>query len=189
VSALVVAVAVAAFLGTLLATSLVPAVLVGAVLVVVARSPVLRPEGTVRLRTEAPPAAVLASFTGPTPPVLAFQWGLADEVVAGDDAVTYQVSYLFGLRSVALTLRSRPESTADGDRVVLEPTANGRPRAPYSATVRPEDGGTAVDVEYVSDRRFGLRRLPQRLLAARYRDEALAVQGYEVVGRESSLGG
>jgi len=189
VTALVVVLAIAAFLGTLLATSLVPAVLVAAVLIVAVRAPVLRPEGTVRLHTEKDPEAVLEGFTGPTPPVLAFQWGLADEVTAGNDVVTYRVSYLFGLRSVELTVRTRVDSTADGDRVELELTTGDRPRATYSATIRPDGEGTAVDLEYVSDRRFGLRRLPQRLLAARYRDEALEVQGYTVVEREASLRG
>lgn len=188
VTALVVVLAVAAFLGTLLATSLVPAVLLAAVLIVGARVPVLQPRGTVRLRTEEDPEAVLDAFTGPTPPVLAFQWGLADEVAAGDDVVIYSVSYLFGLQSVELTVHTWVDSTADGERVELELTANDRPRATYSATIRPQGGGTAVDVEYAADRRFGLRRLPQRLVAARYRDDALEAQGYTVVEREAELG-
>lgn len=188
VTALVVVLAVAAFLGTLLATSLVPAVLVAAALVVVARAPVLRPRGTVRLRTEQEPEAVLDAFTGPTPPVLAFQWGLADGIAAGDGGVSYRVSYLFGLRTVELTVRSRRDTAASGDRIELEVTADDRPRATYAATIRPEGEGTAVDVEYGADRRFGLRRLPQRLVAARYRDEVLEVQGYTVVEREAELG-
>jgi len=45
-----------------------------------------------------------------------------------------------------------------------------------------------VDVEYMSTRRFGLRRVPQQLLAERYRDAALTAQGYTVVKRDAHFG-
>ena len=185
----VVAVVVGLFLGTYVAASLAPAVVVGVGLLVLLRAPILRPSGTVRLRTEADVATVVDAFRGPTPPVLAFQWGIADEIATGDDGVTYHVSYLFGSRSTTMTVRTRTETTsADARRVELEITANGRPWATYTATVRREDGQTVVDVEYRSDRRFGLRRLPQQRYAERYRDETLTAQGYEVVERDSQFG-
>lgn len=187
-SALVSVIVASVFLATYLVTALLPAVIVAAVLVVVVRAPVLRPHGTVRLRSDNGPEAVRAAFTGATPPVLAFQWGIADEVTTEDGTPTYAVSYLFGLRTTEVTVQRHTETTASGDaRVELEVTMNGQPWATYTATIR--DGGdqTVIDVEYNADRRFGLRRLPQQLVLQQYRDEALQVQGYSVVERDSHL--
>jgi hypothetical protein len=50
-------------------------------------------------------------------------------------------------------------------------TAGGRPWATYVVSIDERGGETVVDVALASDRRFGLRRLPQWLLARRYRDE------------------
>lgn len=185
----VVAVVVGLFLGTYVVASLAPAVVVGVALLVVVRAPILQPSGTVRLRTEADVATVVDAFRGPTPPVLAFQWGIADEIATSDEGVTYRMSYLFGSRSTTMTVQTRTETTAAGARrVQLEVTANDQPWATYTATIRGEDGQTVVDVEYRSDRRFGLRRLPQQHYAERYRDETLTAQGYAVVERDSQFG-
>ena len=190
-SALVAAAVMIAFLATFLATSPVAAVAVAAVLLVVVRAPLFETRGTVRLETDASPGAVVDAFTSPTPPVLAFQWGIADAVSAdGDgDAVTYEVSYLFGLRSVAVTVTARTDAdTDDGERTVdLEITANGAPWATYAVRVARADDRTVVTYDYEADRRFGLRRLPQRFLVRRYRDAALAAQGYTVVDRDSRI--
>jgi len=182
-------VVVGLFLGTYVVASLAPAVVVGVALLVVVRAPILQPSGTVRLRTEADVATVVDAFRGPTPPVLAFQWGIADKIATGDEDVTYRVSYLFGSRSMTMTVQPRTETTSAGARQVeLEVTANGQPWATYTATIRREDGQTVVDVAYRSDRRFGLRRLPQQYYAERYRDETLTAQGYAVVERNSQFG-
>ena len=184
-SALVAVAVVAAFLATYLTTSLVPAVGVFAGLLALVRVPIFRTRGTARLETDADADTVVDDFTGPTPPVLAFQWGIADAVVADDEAVTYRIPYLFGLRSVEVTVCARADAAPDGSRTVeLAVTANGDPWSTYTVHVTPRDGRTAVEYEYVADRRFGLRRLPQRLVAGRYRDEALAAQGYTVVERD-----
>jgi len=189
-SGLVAVVCTLAFLGTYLATSLVPAVAVAAGLVLLARAPLLRMRGTVRLETDDDPEAVVDAFTGPTPPVLAFQWGIADDISVGDEAVTYRISYLFGLRSVEMTARARTDLAADaGGSVELAVTADGDPWSTYTVDVSPRDGRTTVEYEYAADRRFGLRRLPQRIVAARYRDEALAAQGYTVVERDAGYVG
>jgi len=74
VNALVVTLVVSLFLGTYVIMSLIPAVVVGAVLIVVARAPILQSTGTVQLRTDDGPETVLDALTGPTPPVLALQW-------------------------------------------------------------------------------------------------------------------
>lgn len=147
-SALVVLIAVALFLGAYVATSLLPAIAVAVVLVVAARAPLLGSSGTVRLRTDETPDAVVEAFLGPTPPVLGLQWGIADEVLThdegephgrsatdvegepesedepydergtGSEVATYRVSYLFGFRSVRMAVRSREEPAPDGVRRV-----------------------------------------------------------------------
>ena len=185
VSALIAALVVAVFLGTYLAASLVPALVVAAVLLVVVRAPILRPQGTGRLRTDADIETVLESFTGPTPPVLVFQWGIADDVSSHDSSATYRLSYLFGLRTIEMTVRTRTTTTQDsGYRVELDATANGQPWSTYTVTIHSRDDRTVVEYEYASNRRFGLRRVPQRYIADRYRDKALREQGYTVVHRD-----
>jgi hypothetical protein len=54
-------------------------------------------------------------------------------------------------------------------------------------SIQPVEGGTVVDVETTSDRRFGLRRLPQRVVATRLMPAALEAQGYQIVERDASL--
>ena len=189
VSALVVTLVVSLFLGTYVTTSLFPAVIVAAVLVVVARAPILQSTGTVQLRTDDDLETVLDALTGPTPPVLALQWGVADEVTTEDGVPSYPTSYLFGLRSVTPTVRTQAETASDGEhRVEIAITVNDNPWATYTTTIRDADDQTIVDVEYTSTRRFGLRRVPQQLLAERYRDAALMAQGYTVVKRDAHFG-
>jgi hypothetical protein len=188
-SALVAVLAVSMFVGAYVASSLLPAVVVAGALLILLRAPVFQSSGTIRLRTDDSPETIADSFAGPRPPVLALQWGIADEVSTDDGTATYRVSYLLGLRTAEVTVRCRTETTpGDGSRIELETAANGEPWATYTATVSDEADGTLVDVEYTSSRRFGLRRLPQRFVAERYRDEALAAQGYAVVDREDQFG-
>jgi hypothetical protein len=188
-SALVVVLATVVFLGTFVATSLVPAVVVGTLLIVVARVPIIESQGTVRLRTDEDVQSAVESFTGPIPPILVFQWGIADEITTGDGTVKYRLSYLFGLRSVEVTVETQTGHTPAGDpRIELELTAGGQPWSTYVATIETRDGRTVVEYEYTADRRFGLRRIPQRIVANRYRDEALNAQGYIVVDRDEQYG-
>ncbi|WP_229112458.1 hypothetical protein [Halapricum desulfuricans] len=187
-STLLVVLAVSVFLGAYLTTSLVPAMGVAVAEVVALRMPVLRTHGTARLSTDDDPDAVHAAFAGPRPPVLALQWGIADEVTAEGDTATYTISYLFGLGSTELVVRTRTETTTDGgERVELEVTENGRPWGSYTATIRRDSDRTIVDVEYGSDRHIGLRRLPQTLVARRYRDAILEAQDYTVLERYSHI--
>ncbi len=159
-------------------------VLVVAVLVVAVRAPLLRRTGRTVLATDIPPDAVAVDFGSATPPVLPFQWGVADTVKRTSDGGRYEFSYLFGLRS--LTMKTAFRQTDDGGELVV--TAADRPWATYTVTTREEDGRTAVEVGLSSDRRFGLRRVPQWLVAEHYREAALSAQGYTVLERESSLG-
>lgn len=152
-------------------------------LLALARVPVFQSGGRTRLRTDQDPERVREAFLGPTPPPLALQWGVADEVRAGDDGAVYDVSYLFGLRSVEMHVAT----DAAGDHVTLTVTTDGQPWGTYTAEIESADDGTEVTVEVDSDRKFGLRRLPQHLVARRYRDATLDAQGYEVVERSFSL--
>lgn len=140
--------------------------------------------------TDADPGTVRADFAGATPPVLAFQWGIADDVRRSGDGGVDEISYLLGLRStrVATEVRSRPSDDVEPvDQFELLVTTGGEPWGTYAVSVDGRDGRTVVDIEVSSDRRFGLRRLPQWLIAERYREEALGVQGYTVVERDVNL--
>jgi hypothetical protein len=177
------------YLATYSMTSLLPAIGVAALLVILARAPILQSHGSVRLQTDDDSETVVDAFSGPTPPVLAFQWGIADEVTTETNTVTYRTSYLFGLRTAVVTVNTQTNTTSNGIRTVeLEISANDKPWATYTATISPKNEQTVVDIEYTSTRRFGLRRLPQQFLAERYRNKALAVQGYTVVERDSHFG-
>lgn len=193
------------FLAAIAALSFWPGVAVGVVLLAALRLPAYRRSGSSRLRTDAPPETVVREFASARPPVLAFQWGIADAVrVSGDGSAgpdrstetraTYELSYLLGLRSVAIDLETEVRAAEDGDgddavaTVAIDGTVDGRPWGSYAATVRAAaDGGSVVDVELRPTRRFGLRRLPQGWVAGRYYADALAAQGYEVVERTVSL--
>lgn len=188
-NAFIVVFAVSLFLLTYVVTTLLPAVVVAAALVVIARAPILQSKGTVRLRTDDDIEAVLESFTGPTPPVLALQWGVADAVTIDDGTPTYPTSYLFGLRSVTQTVDTETTTTPDGaQQVEVAVQVNGNAWATYTATLTATGDRTTIDVEYTSNRRFGLRRVPQQLLATRYRDAAIVAQGYTVVERDAYFG-
>jgi len=150
------------------------------------RFPLVRSGGTTTLATDADPADVRADFESACPPPLAFQWGIADDIERSDDGWNYTITYLFGLRSTRLTVESRPtDDTADLELVV---TAGSRPWATYAVVIDADDDGqTTVEFTVDSDRRFGLRRLPQWFVARRYREAALAAQGYSVVERTGGL--
>lgn len=161
-------------------------VAVAVVVLAAVRVPAIRSGGTARLVTDADPEAVRADFESPTPPPLALQWGIADAVRRTDGGAAYDVSYLFGLRSTTMAVEPQSVGEPDGGLELIV-TAGGRPWATYAATFSATDEGTAVDVQLQSDRRFGLRRLPQWLIAERYREAALTAQGYQVTERDVDL--
>ena len=193
---------------------IVPALAVAAGLVVAFRAPVLRRRGTTRLRTDAPPEGVIEAFASATPPVLAFQWGVADEVRPASDGAdgVYEYSALLGLRTYSLAVETNVDETrgadvtGEGDAVVgadddtgdpdarvrIEGALDGRPWGAYSAAIRGvgdgEPGETVVDVELLPRRRFGLRSVPQALVTDAYYVDVFAAQGYEVVDRDVSFG-
>lgn len=162
------------------------AVVVAVVTLAAVRVPVLRSNGSARLATDEDPGTVRADFEGPTPPLLALQWGIADAVRRTDGGAAYEIASLFGLRSTHLAVETNAPQ-ADGRSLELVVTANGRPWGTYTVSIGGADGGTAVKTELRSNRRFGLRRLPQWLVAERYRVAALAAQGYTVVERDVGL--
>jgi len=172
--------------GALLSLPLLQGLAVAVMVLAAVRVPVFRSSGTARLVTDAAPTAVRSDFGGPTPLPLALQWGVAEAVRRTDGGAVYDVSYLFGLRSTTMAVEALPLDDASED-LELVLTAGGRPWATYAVSVEGADSGTVVDVELRSDRRFGLRRLPQWLVAERYREAALAAQGYEVATRNVGL--
>lgn len=170
---------------------LIPALLVTIGLLVLVRFPVLRSYGAITLEANADIEAVRADFESATPPSLAFQWGLASTIQSVSNGWVYNISYLFGLRTVRMTVEINPLPSSDGEsnaEFELVMTANERPWGTYTVSLEERDRTTEIDIEYVSDRRFGLRQLPQWLVAKRYRDEALTTQGYDIVERERNLG-
>ena len=188
--------AVALLAGVIAATAIVYlplgiGLLIALVMLALVRLPLYRTTGTTRLATDAPTSQVRADFEGVTPPVLPFQWGIADDVSATANGARYDVSYLFGLRSVTMaTAVQSVDTDADTDSdttLELTVTANGKPWATYTIALREHDDETLVDIAWTSDRRFGLRRLPQRLIADRYYSAALTAQGYRVLDRDVSL--
>jgi hypothetical protein len=187
-SVLVAAVGAAAVVLTYLVTSLLLAVVVFVTYLAVVRAPIIRSRGTARLETDDDPEDVVDAFTGPTPPVLVFQWGIADGITVDGETVTYHISYLFGLRSVDVTVRARTNPTPGERTVELAITANDHPWASYAVSIYEERDRTVVEYEYAADRRFGLRRVPQRIVAERYRDGALEAQGYVVTERDERYG-
>lgn len=122
--------------------------------------------------------------------MLPFQWGIADGVAVTADGTRYDVSYLFGLRSVTMATAVQSIDTGadmDADTTLeLTATANGKPWATYTIALHERDDETIVDIAWTADRRIGLRRLPQRLIADRYYPAALTAQGYRVFNRDVS---
>ncbi|KDS90794.1 hypothetical protein FK85_10015 [Halorubrum saccharovorum] len=203
-----------AFLAVVAAVSFWPGVAVAAVLAIALRVPIYRRRGSVRLRTEVSPGAVVREFASSRPPILAFQWGVADEVrdTGGEDGTAtdrptgtraiYEFSYLLGLRSAAIDLETdvRADATPTGDErggsegdtvatLSIDAAIGDSLWGSYTVTVQETDDGdgTIVDVELLPTRRFDLRRLSQGRVAERYYAETLAAQGYEVFDRTVSL--
>ena len=165
---------------------LVSGLLVTAVVLFTVKAPLFKTGGTARLVTDAPPEAVRADFESATPPMLAFQWGVADDVRSMADGAMYDLSYLFGLRSVTMVLETRLNVEDADYRLVV--TTGSNSWGTYDVTITASDSDeTVVDVEWVSNRRFGLNRLPQWLIAERYCAAAFTAQGYTVVDRDTSL--
>lgn len=165
------------------------AVVVGAGLILAVRVPVFRSSGTVRLQADGNPHTVREQFTDICPPILALQWGVADEVAPTESGADYEFSYLFGLRSATMNVDVQSDSVSEQtDRVELTVSVEDNPWGTYTATIEGTDTGSIVDVEYTSDRRFGLRRLPQQLIGERYYDSVLDAQGFTVAERERTIG-
>jgi len=167
--------------GAVIVLPLVAGLVVAAILVAAVRMPLLRPRGTAQLTTDTDPEAVVAAFTGPTPPLLAFQWGIADGVEETADGVVYEFTYLLGLRSLEMETTARrltPDDAAGGVELLI--TENGRPWARYEIRVADREDGTDITVDWASQRRFGLGHLSQALAGRRYRTNVLTAQGYDI---------
>ncbi|SIR19614.1 hypothetical protein SAMN05421858_1781 [Haladaptatus litoreus] len=164
--------------------------LVALVVIAMFRIPLFRSSGKIQLTSNAAPATVVAEFESATPPVLVLQWGIADSIHPTPDGATYDFSYLFGLRSVSMETKISsvtPVDNGSATELTLDITTNGQPWATYRITIHEPETETVVDVELIPERRFGLRRLPQWLVASYYRTDALSAQGYKVVERDESF--
>lgn len=173
-------VAVLAYLSLPLLPGLAAVVLVAAVL----RVPVFAPSGSMRLLSQADPEAVRAEFTGPTPPVLASQWGVADSVRSTEEGAVYELPSLMGLRTTTVRVESR---TDDDGTIELAVSVGDRRRSTYAVDVAEHRGGAAVDIEWASDRRFGLRHAPGWLVAYRFRPAVYDALGYTLTADDRSL--
>ncbi|KAB1188595.1 MULTISPECIES: hypothetical protein [Haloferax] len=174
--------------------------LIAVAIVALLRIPFFQSSGTAHLASSAATETVVDEFESETPPPLAFQWGIADSIHSETDGAVYELSYLFGLRSVTVETevqsrespesepaKSEPADSEPATELTLAVTAGGQPWATYSFSIREGDAETHVDVEWESDRRFELRQLPQWFVTERYRDDVLSAQGYRVLERDASL--
>lgn len=153
------------------------------------RLPLVKTGGTARLRTDEEPASVAAEFAGMTPPILALQWGIADRVRSTESGAVYDISYLFGLRTgqITTTVDRMAADDAPVDDIRLTLGMNGNAWGTYHIAIHEDEEETLATVKWTSDRRFGLLRLPQWLLARSYRPTTLTLQGYRVDSYASSL--
>ncbi|ELZ07849.1 hypothetical protein [Natrialba aegyptia] len=186
---LVAAVAVIAVFGAFVVLPYFAALGLSLAAIALVRVPLLETEGELHLRTDADPDAVRNEFASALPPALPFQWGGAETVRSTADGGVYEFSYLFGRRSItmAVTVRSGPETRSAGADCEIDVTAGGKPWGRYRVSVEEDGENTAVVVAFESTRRYALNRLTQLVAANRYQEEAYAAQGYTVVDRDRSL--
>lgn len=155
---------------------------------VLLRLPLLTTDGTIRLQTDADLETVRRAFAGETPPILPFHWGLADDIRETDDGAAYEISYLFGRRSITVTVETRAVSDDPNADLEIDVAEAGQPWGTYSVALEENDETTHVTIDAASDRRFTLNRVPQTIAAARYQQAAYAAQGYAVVEYDRSIG-
>lgn len=195
VSSIAIAVFVAVVaIAALLTLPFLVGLLVALGLVALARAPLIARTTTTSVATDADPATVVDEFDDATPPNIAFQWGLADDVRSTDDGGAYDFSYFFGLQSATMNvdvdIDDRPSESPETDVVsTLEivATTNGRSWGTHTVSVRDDGGETHLEIESTTDRRFGPLFLVQGLVADRYYEDVLAAQEYTVLEREWSL--
>lgn len=184
-------VAAVSFVGVLAAFAALPfLVALGLSLgaLVLLQLPLVASAGTVHLRTDADLETVRREFESERPPILLPHWGLADVVRSTDDGAAYEISYLFGRRSVTVTVETRAVSDDLNADLEIEVAEDGRPWGTYSVALEERNGATHVTVETESDRRFPLNRLPQTIVAVRYQQASYAARGYTVVESDRSIG-
>lgn len=158
------------------------ALVVGIVIVVLLRAPLLHPHVTAAYETDADPEAVRAAVIGPYSPLFALAWGRADAVHETDAGGRVTHPYLFGLREATFTWEGR--ETVDG--LVVEGELDGDHYVAYDVEVDSEGDRTVLRFEGQS-RRVGLNRLPQLPVARDFRDDVWAAQGYDRHHAERSL--
>lgn len=141
--------------------------------------------GTIQLKSMEDPDVVLTDFASQLPPVLGFQWALADSIQETADGVSYEFTHLFGI----LTTSLRTNIAVDQANGIVELTCfeNDSPWGSYLVFVNPTEDGTEVTLKVTADRRYELVRLTQLVAAAYYQDTMFETQGYEVCNRTRSI--
>lgn len=168
-------------------TSIFLSVIVAAGMVVCIRLPIIKPRGTVQLETDLNADTVAASFSGDMPPMLAFQWGLADEIYSEGTVTKYKISYLFGTQTVEMAINTRAIVTPEqAYQVEIDVSGEEKPWAQYQVVTRQGAERRVIEYKYEAARRFSVLRLFQRIIANRYRDDVLAVQGYTLRNRQDN---
>ncbi|ERG96028.1 hypothetical protein [Haloquadratum walsbyi] len=165
--------------------------LCGITVFVIFQSPVFTTDGHIALVTNKAPEAVSKEFQSPMPPILPFHWGLADQIEATDDGGHYVIRYLLGLQSIEMTVKCQPAPNDPAD-VKLIVTVGDSSWGNYHVNIDTTDTTdnymqTTVDITVETNRRFGLRRLPQQLIADKYRPTALEAQGYDIVSYDPDI--
>lgn len=121
------------FLGVGAAPSFWAGIAVGLALVAALRVPAYRRRGFTRLRTGAPPEAVVREFASARPPVLAFQWGVDEIRVSGDGAADSGVEPRESPPSLRRRTRSRISSGSELPRSTPRSRFGTRDRVSVSA--------------------------------------------------------
>lgn len=178
-------VAIIAIVATVVLLPFLSALIFVILILLFLRIPLFTVDGSMEMETTAAPEAVQRDFESTTPPVLAFQWAIADDIQSTRDGCVYEFSYLFGLRSITM----ETEITSDPDRrsVKLSSRSAGRAWGIYTVSITERSGITTIEIELASDRRFELARLTQLAAAAYYQRQVLETQGYTPLSRARSV--
>lgn len=167
-----------------------PAIVVIALLIVLLAVPLYKSGGDIELTTGRDADTVADDFAGSVPPILALQAVLADEIRRTETGFEYDLSSALGLWSTTMRIEidratDDPDPTKTG--FTLDVSVGDQSWGTYAVTAREREGKTDVTIEAASNRRFGIRRLPDWVVARRYRDRLFDAQGYTLVAERSAL--
>lgn len=147
--------------------------------------PLFQPQSETRLRSRHAPEEVADQWHGPRPPILAVQWGLADDIIHNNGRwVVYTFSRFGGLRSAHMTVE---HATLDESSVTVTVSVDGHPWGMYHVEWAVARDETIVSVTSRPVRAFGLKFIPQWIAANQVYEAILAAQGYAVMERTQTV--